>query len=488
MYNYILSGHFPSYHSLYCIAIILLSLPGTNLRAQTAYHVSGFEIADFQYEKVGLAGSNTYQFFPMCKDNDTPELRRCNGGELGLHTYFWDFGDGDYSFEAQPIKQFINRGSNLKEYQITLRVTNTKEEDDPDLRKAALDENRKEILVKRKTTWVSTVPNPPNLSIPCAELIASHAPVPSYRIRYGIRLYNPNPSRGNFSGSFDFPSGLLEPESFNPELWNGESTHPSGLITRTGPTTYSFSDVYIRPYQIRTLIFEFKVNKNALVGQILPFKLFAKDTIQCKRTQDYEWTTVQSLDPNTKSISNPCPEPGQEVDITITFENEGNIPEEIIMVQDTLNDDVFDLSTISNIRAEVGGIDLSPSSIFPNHDPATNTAYWKLTPASPYLLPGNSGSITFSIKTKNPVYCSEGYPCILQCDSSGCYSFYNQATIRFSDDPMKHYSNELLISIECSEQNPINKYLVYFGITCLIAIVGWRFLRWRRRKKMTPKP
>ncbi|MEM9919591.1 MAG: PKD domain-containing protein, partial [Bacteroidota bacterium] len=67
------------------------------LRANNLVRVEGSPLANFRYEEIIRDGlhSGTYQFINMSE---------------GADSYFWDFGDGEESVEADPVHRFNNNG------------------------------------------------------------------------------------------------------------------------------------------------------------------------------------------------------------------------------------------------------------------------------------------------------------------------------------------------------------------------------------------
>ena len=62
-------------------------------------------------------------------NSDTPELNQIAGAPKAFYTYYWEFGDGDYSFEKEPIHVYKNKGS----YKSQLFVTNNYDDGKPPL-------------------------------------------------------------------------------------------------------------------------------------------------------------------------------------------------------------------------------------------------------------------------------------------------------------------------------------------------------------------
>ncbi|WP_456424401.1 PKD domain-containing protein [Lutibacter sp.] len=57
----------------------------------------------------------------------TPQLNQIAGAPKAFYTYYWEFGDGNYSFKKQPIHTYKNKGK----YKTTLSVTNNYDDGKP---------------------------------------------------------------------------------------------------------------------------------------------------------------------------------------------------------------------------------------------------------------------------------------------------------------------------------------------------------------------
>jgi hypothetical protein len=58
---------------------------------------------------------------------DTPELNQIAGAPKAFYTYYWEFGDGDYSFQEEPEHLYKNKGN----YKAQLSVTNNYDDGKP---------------------------------------------------------------------------------------------------------------------------------------------------------------------------------------------------------------------------------------------------------------------------------------------------------------------------------------------------------------------
>ncbi|SNR56294.1 DUF7849 domain-containing protein [Lutibacter flavus] len=58
---------------------------------------------------------------------DTPQLNQIAGAPKAFYTYYWEFGDGDYSFQEEPEHLFKNKGT----YKTRLSVTNNYDDGKP---------------------------------------------------------------------------------------------------------------------------------------------------------------------------------------------------------------------------------------------------------------------------------------------------------------------------------------------------------------------
>lgn len=58
---------------------------------------------------------------------DIPELNQIAGAPKAFYTYYWEFGDGSYSFQKQPVHTYKNKGN----YKSQLSVTNNYDDGKP---------------------------------------------------------------------------------------------------------------------------------------------------------------------------------------------------------------------------------------------------------------------------------------------------------------------------------------------------------------------
>ncbi|VAW24337.1 hypothetical protein MNBD_BACTEROID04-2039, partial [hydrothermal vent metagenome] len=58
---------------------------------------------------------------------ETPKLNQIAGAPKAFYTYYWEFGDGNYSFKKQPIHTYKNKGK----YKASLSVTNNYDDGKP---------------------------------------------------------------------------------------------------------------------------------------------------------------------------------------------------------------------------------------------------------------------------------------------------------------------------------------------------------------------
>ena len=65
---------------------------------------------------------NKVSFIP-----ETPQLNQIAGAPKAFYTYYWEFGDGNYSFKEKPIHTYINKGN----YKAQLSVTNNYDDGKP---------------------------------------------------------------------------------------------------------------------------------------------------------------------------------------------------------------------------------------------------------------------------------------------------------------------------------------------------------------------
>lgn len=101
----------------FIIGIICLML-GVHSHAQLQHNDTIVRSANIVYNILG----NNVSFNP-----ETPVLNQIAGAPKAFYTYFWEFGDGDYSFEENPAHTYKNKG----EYNVQLSVTNNYDDGKP---------------------------------------------------------------------------------------------------------------------------------------------------------------------------------------------------------------------------------------------------------------------------------------------------------------------------------------------------------------------
>jgi uncharacterized repeat protein (TIGR01451 family) len=150
--------------------VLLFSLLSSLVSAQY------IAVTDFQ---VTDKGNNSWEFRPLCKNG-----MACKVEELNMHLYRWEFGDGDYSFEAVPTHVFHNAGT----FKAKLSVTNIYED---------IDRKREAPPTKLTTTTfgpknivvAATVPYPiPYKAVPA--LSANAIVKKGYPVSYEYQLTN----------------------------------------------------------------------------------------------------------------------------------------------------------------------------------------------------------------------------------------------------------------------------------------------------------
>lgn len=94
------------YHLLW-----LILLPFLQLHAQTVYQDTTTRTAPIFYDVLG----NQVEFRP-----EMPPLNQIAGAPQAYYTYYWEFGDGNYSFKGKPTHTYKEKG----EYEVKLWSTN----------------------------------------------------------------------------------------------------------------------------------------------------------------------------------------------------------------------------------------------------------------------------------------------------------------------------------------------------------------------------
>lgn len=91
---------------------------GVSLIAQTIESDTISRTANIVYTVLG----NEVSFNP-----ETPQLNQIAGAPKAFYTYYWEFGDGDYSFDEKPDHTYKTKGN----YNVQLSVTNNYDDGKP---------------------------------------------------------------------------------------------------------------------------------------------------------------------------------------------------------------------------------------------------------------------------------------------------------------------------------------------------------------------
>lgn len=100
------------------ITVIFIFMAGQFLGAQTKKIDTLTRTASIGYSKNG----NKVSFV-----SETPQLNQIAGAPKAFYTYYWEFGDGNYSYKEKPVHTYKNKGN----YKAQLSVTNNYDDGKP---------------------------------------------------------------------------------------------------------------------------------------------------------------------------------------------------------------------------------------------------------------------------------------------------------------------------------------------------------------------
>ena len=317
---------------LFSMALLAMGQPR---RVQGQYiGISGFTVKDL--------GNNTYQFKPVCKNGN-----KCTGKELGMHLYLWEFGDGDYSFDSIPTKQYHTAGA----FNVVLRVTGIYE--DIDRKRECPPDSLKTVAVDTQAVQVAKPLPYPDGTFE-AKVFANAIVKAGYPVQYEYQLVNMT--------GLDMPiSGFLSRDAR--QYWKAASPNVpyTALYSTAQYASMNFNPAdstlkfggKIAPYATASVVVTYTGSAQAS-GDDLWARVFVYPCNPSTYCDTVEATTLnrvgKSWDPNSiESIPDRFAVAGEDMVYVIPFENEGEAAAKRIVIVDTLPPNL-DIGTFKNIH------------------------------------------------------------------------------------------------------------------------------------------
>lgn len=189
---------------------------------------------------------------------ETPELNQIAGAPKAFYTYYWEFGDGNYSFQEQPSHTYKNKGN----YKVQLSVTNNYDDGKPPTTRP------KEISFNNNST--SDITNEKHLLIAAHNgfrLQTNREPVPEEEMQFILSYGNTNQYPTNGKIYLFFNEKKYKNKNFDlidVRLHHNENEQPQEIVV----TNYISKTQLIQSTGISTFI-----NDKLLVADTLKHNL-----------------------------------------------------------------------------------------------------------------------------------------------------------------------------------------------------------------------
>lgn len=189
---------------------------------------------------------------------ETPELNQIAGAPKAFYTYYWEFGDGNYSFQEQPSHTYKNKGN----YKVQLSVTNNYDDGKPPTTRP------KEISFNNNST--SDITNEKHLLIAAHNgfrLQTNREPVPEEEMQFILSYGNINQYPTNGKIYLFFNEKKYKNKNFDlidVRLHHNENEQPQEIVV----TNYISKTQLIQSTGISTFI-----NDKLLVADTLKHNL-----------------------------------------------------------------------------------------------------------------------------------------------------------------------------------------------------------------------
>ncbi len=297
-----------------------------------------------QTEIPGLP--NVYQFEPNFEEPIT--IHEDDFRRQPAMIYFWNFRDGNFSFDSKPLHTYKQAGTHVPIGEAT-RIYSSDDIDDGEVRIAeggSIDISSSEVVSSRKVAKA-------DLSGNQIALIASRAPRPDDIVTHVITYKNTCATTASGTIIFNFDTEQFEyndnsnnsantPNDYiGHEVYYGETY--SGSNASSGELRWSFSG--LAAGEQRNIFVMLGTKNTVNWGDETICTAFIENTCGSQEVQ-LKQTTVKSHDPNqiTATPTSICPGAFETISFTIEFQNYGTGPASNVQI-------VFPISSILEIES-----------------------------------------------------------------------------------------------------------------------------------------
>ncbi len=302
-------------------------------------------------------------------------LTPASSGVTPYRTYFWDFGDGHFSFDSNPIHVFD--GNSSGNYNVTLRTTRIKSDSDIEDLSIAININCGGGLCNASLKTAT-----PNLGNRSLRIDATRSPKIGSSVEYIVTYKNTCETMQNGTLTFDYDTDIFT--NYELRAYHGESLFQAQA--GSGQLQVNFDQLDVE--RQRTVIISLEVSANILPGLPVQSSVSANFNNSCNATNNSPVSlrqgTVRSHDPNLKEVNQLtiCPKEADLFDscnekdlsktltYTIHFQNTGEGPAKEIIVTDVLH---------SHLKNNISVIETSHPNAFTGSNQQTSNANRELT-------------------------------------------------------------------------------------------------------------
>jgi uncharacterized repeat protein (TIGR01451 family) len=361
-----------------------------------------------EIQRIGMdtTKDGDLHFYPICTSDRGP-MDFCTGVQESHYTYLWDFGDGRYSLESNPIMRFTHNPPT----RVRLLVGGLKTIKDPDLRLLSPVESNCFAPDTIKAAFKIGRADRDYAETKAMILRPSHPPVAGMCAEYLL--------------SFDFASACKYTGQFDLKALGNEQ-RPQSLVSiqscqsSPGVTTkiVDGSNLHIeidrtkndRVYVLLHCQFSpLATIKDVLVWQLTGNFVPVNASQSCGRIHvslNESYAFQSALDPSElTTFAKRNVMHGEEVRWQIAVRNDGNMDETNVTIIDTLPMQ-FNPASLKIHSTRWGGKDIEPVM---KPDGKNRIFIWELSNEADPLKPGEYAELQFSVTVDEIFNCPDGY-------------------------------------------------------------------------------